>query len=138
MKIVCKKCNLSVTNKDLMPIQMKRGYIQKDNTDHPQTIVRPGSFFIERKTKTAWNFEQHEIEGYNITIHRPEALVISKFDVNEDIIPVFKEGYGCCDYGFGEKLHCTCGNLIGLMSFDCFEEHALRVLPKQVRRVYKS
>ncbi|CAL9964994.1 hypothetical protein VPHD479_0093 [Vibrio phage D479] len=68
---------------------------------------------------------------------RASEIVVGQSSIFDGIIPPFKRGHGCCNYSMGEKLKCECGNHIGHMYLDCYEDGSVHFVEKNVTRVYK-
>ena len=64
------------------------------------------------------------------------TFIVGKDSVVDDLIPEFKQGYGCCHYSGGYNLHCYCGNHIANLHLDCYEDGSVRFLQKEVNRLY--
>lgn len=65
-----------------------------------------------------------------------KRLIVGKDSILEDIIPPFKDGYGCCNWSMGRELLCSCGNTLGEMYLDCYEDGVVEFDIKSVDRVY--
>jgi hypothetical protein len=144
MKIQC-KCGKFLT-KDLRPVKK---YICKDAFETFQDqdgvdivekrkkyIFPSGGFMIQRKDKFSWTEKDSGIKGYHSVIHTPERLIVYKDDILDNIIPKFISGYGCCNWSFGYKLKCECGNKVAEMYLDCYESGVIKFIPKKTVRFY--
>jgi len=118
LKIAC-KCGKLLT-KDLLP----------------SSKLKSGSFSIQKKEKYSWKEEDSEIKDYYKIIHVPPRLIVPEKSILDNIIPEFKEGYGCCNYSNGKELICECTNKLGEMYLDCHEIKAIYFLPKNINRIY--
>lgn len=65
-----------------------------------------------------------------------KRFIVGKDSILEDIIPPFKDGYGCCNWSMGRGLLCSCGNTLGEMYLDCYEDGAVEFDIKSIDRVY--
>ena len=67
----------------------------------------------------------------------PQVIICSGDSVLEGVIPKFKRGYGCCNYSMGHYLKCECGNTVGHMYLDCYEDNTVSFIEKKIMRTYK-
>jgi len=152
MKLKCSKCSTLLTQ-DLYYQKVsfdKHGYLTKGSlskihtSDHGISYsqsdfrMKKGVFYI-KKASPAYNrdFEVHGIEGYFQVVKSSEKrLVVGERSFLEGVIPLFKTGHGCCNYNMGEELFCGCGNLLGEMYLDCFEDGSVEMRGGGVRRCY--
>ncbi len=152
MKLKCSKCSTLLTQ-DLYYQRVsfdKHGYLTKGSlskihtSDHgisysqQEKRMKKGLFYI-RKASPAYNrdFEVHGILNYFQVVKASEKrIVVGERSFLEGVIPPFKSGYGCCNYNMGEELFCECGNLLGEMYLDCFEDGGVGLRDSGVRRVY--
>lgn len=152
MKIHCNKCNKQLTQ-DLYYVPNKNGtdgymshktfkrvYTSEHGVGYSQQKYRmkKGVFFIE-KSKPAYNhnYDTSGIEGLHQVIKRsPDTFVVGERSFIDGIIPDFKSGWGCCNYNMGSKLSCDCGNGLGEMFLDCFEDGRVELHHNKIKRVY--
>lgn len=164
MKINCGKCNKILTQ-DLYPISLKtdkHGRLTKETLDKVFEVIpeyvfdyenmvetneveyykhdhmRKGIFFVRKGTKHKnWTYEDSGIKGYYKVIKpEPKKIVVSGKSFLEGVIPVFKSGNECCDWSMGQELCCSCGNFLGEMYLDCYEDGCVDLINKNVRRNY--
>lgn len=74
---------------------------------------------------------------HNVLGGQPAKIVCSEESILEGVIPKFKTGHGCCNYSMGEYLVCGCGNRVGHMYLDCYEDKTVEFIEKNVVRTYK-
>lgn len=132
MKIFCIDCNKELT-KDI--------YLSKNNIiieERPESyrdfIFKKGTFKVHKK-QPAINNKYDDKKPAQILKKSQKKIEIS---VNDFIleIPPMPNGYGCCNWSFGAKLHCSCGNLLGYMYLDCYEPKSIELIDKNVIRKY--
>ena len=124
MKIHCNKCQLAITN-SLYPkkkfnrkvtVEMAYPYTEEGLKIEEEGIeskdvkcsVPTGAF-----VKTVFRGWDDELLESVVCIDR-ESLLIP--------YPVYKSGMGCCDVD-GVDVHCTCGELLGEMRYDCWQTY---------------
>lgn len=152
MKIKCSKCKTLLTE-DLYYAKVsydKYNYLTKASmrrvmtTDHGVSYsqseyrMKKGLFYIS-KAQPAYNrtYSDHGIEGYYKVIKATKnRLVVGERSLLAGVFPLFKSGYGCCNYNMGEELLCKCGNVVGEMHLDCFEDGRVELFEKSVDRCY--
>jgi hypothetical protein len=76
------------------------------------------------------------LDYYRVLGGEPQMIVCSKLSVLDGVIPPFKRGHGCCNYSMGEELLCECGNNVGHMYLDCYEDNTVEFIEKKVTRNY--
>jgi len=141
MIITC-KCGEHLTN-DLRPV---RGFLLKPFGDAIYDCSRgkgggnfegarisSGGFLVKPKIKV---YRKNKQAKFNRVHHSPASIYIGGSDILKGVIPLFKQGYGCCNWSMGEDLHCTCGRVIGKMHLDCYEYKVVQFLEKEVVRYY--
>jgi len=158
MKLCCNKCKKILTT-DLRPVKVqwdKWGYIvnkydvfhkksskwydpEGDSHEYYEAGNMKGGIFYETK-KEHYNHtpEDSGIDGYYKVIKKDSKIVVSGTSVLEDIIPPFKDGWGCCNWSLGKSLECGCGNTLGEMYLDCYEDYSILFNKKSTERVYKK
>ena len=132
MKLHCNKCNTTLTT-DLYKTTKNKfvttkepyGYELEDDsveTYYTYTTHLPKDSFIYVES-LVWNNKgssESYNKGYFRVIKEPSLYITNKDSVLH--VPVFKEGYGCCDYSMS-NYHCPCCNeVIGEMNFDCWQD----------------
>ena len=132
MKLHCNKCNTTLTT-DLYKTTKNKfvttkepyGYELEDGsveTYYTYTTHLPKDSFIYVES-LVWNNKgssESYNKGYFKVIKEPSLYITNKDSVLH--VPVFKEGYGCCDYSMSDY-HCPCCNeVIGEMNFDCWQD----------------
>ena len=156
MKLSCSKCKKILTT-DLRPVKVHykpNGYIMNIGTIFnsttkeygldPEDIIydkdfsdmKSGIFFLSRG-EAAWNNKYCEDSPAQIIPRKLPEIVVGGSSIVEGVIPPYYTGCGCCNHGFGSPLRCSCGNLLGGMSLDCFELDTVEFIMKNVDRVYK-
>lgn len=66
----------------------------------------------------------------------PSKIVVGKGSVFSELIPPYYEGCGCCDHS-GTEWVCECGNELGHLYLDCYQDNSVHFHQKAVRRSYK-
>lgn len=154
MKIKCNKCKTLLTE-DLYYAKVsydKYNYLTKNSmkkvmtTEHGVSYsqneyrMKKGLFYI-MKASPAYNrdFNVHGIPNYSQVVKASEKrIVVGERSFLEGVIPLFKSGHGCCNYNMGEELFCGCGNILGEMHLDCFEDGRVELREGGVMRVYEN
>lgn len=138
MKLKC-KCGKILT-KDLR--MKKKLSFEKGNIYPKGYFLEYGSFISLKKEKIYHNLKKtgyYDFYTFNgnetKTFHHYEKILVNKNDLIEDIIPEFKEGFGCCDWSM-EDLYCSCGNFLGEMNFDCYLLGTMDFKQKNIIRLY--
>lgn len=154
MKLKCSKCNTLLTQDlyyqkvsfDKHDYLTKGGLSKIHTSDHGISYsqqdkrMKKGLFYI-RKASSAYNrgFDVHGIEDYFQVVKASEKrIVVGERSFLGGVIPIFKSGHGCCNYNMGEDLFCKCGNLLGEMYLDCFEDGSVELREGAVRRCYEN
>jgi hypothetical protein len=138
MKLTCKNCKKPLT-KDLYPVKQGKSVysIKRVDDDFFDHFFKEGVFTVQKKRQFCIKFESDEGFGqYQTTVKIPERICVAENSVLKGVIPPFKEGHGCCNWSFGEPLHCKCGNEIGQLYLDCYEVGKVSFIPKSVHRCY--
>lgn len=157
MKLHCHKCKKILT-KDLRPVKVCwkwnpficQHYIinRKDVYETTEVwdeeyripgdsvVVRRGVFYNTPKSTYNYSYEDSSIKGYYRVIKTSERLVVGYRDILKDVVPLFKEGYGCCNWALGAPLKCECGVELGEMHLDCYEDGSVRFNPDKIERRY--
>lgn len=149
MKLHCHKCKKQLTESLVyVPLNMARFngvdvllneksiFDHWEYEDHSEIKMKKGIFFIS-KEKPAFMNKYADDEPAQILPKLKPMLVVGKKSILSGVIPEFKQGFGCCDYSFGEPLLCVCGTHIGSMFLDCYEYEYVEFYPKKVDRNYK-
>jgi hypothetical protein len=123
-------------------------------SDEKDYIFKKGVFYIKpAERKYSWIYKdvngvdskKEYIEDYGDDgqqhYHRilggePQMIVCSQMSVLDGVIPPFKSGYGCCNYSMGRNLVCECGNHVGHMYLDCYEDNTVHFIENKVTRTY--
>lgn len=148
MKLLCSKCK-KVLTRDLYPVSVKWGTsifgrkIVVNTSDvfditgefPTECKVKSGLFFLTKGEPAHSNKWDDQYPAIIIPKTKP-SLVVSRNSILDGIIPKFKPGYGCCDYSMGETLSCSCGNTLGDMFLDCYEDGSVQFNTKNVDRHY--
>ena len=98
-----------------------------------------GSLYLKSKhdrSVTDWFSDAGESVHYDLKLTVPKGAVVKmrKSHYYGDDFPVvcvdrgsllipypkYESGMGCCDVD-GEEVHCTCGALLGIMRYDCWQ-----------------
>lgn len=154
MKLKCSKCNILLTqdlycqkvsydkHRRLTSKSLSKIHTSAHGISYSQQEKRmkKGLFYI-KKASPAYNrdFKVHGIQDYFQVVKPSEKrLVVGERSFLEGVIPLFKSGYDCCNYNMGEELFCECGNLLGEMYLDCFEDGSVELRDGGVRRVYAN
>ena len=132
MKLHCNKCNTTltadlykttknkfVTTKEPFEYELEDGSIE---TDYTYTTRPPKDSFIHVGS-LVWNNKgssESYNKGYFKVIKEPSIYITNKDSVLH--VPVFKEGYGCCDYSMSDYYCPYCNEVIGEMNFDCWQD----------------
>lgn len=152
MKIKCSKCKTLLTedlyyqnvtfdkNNFLTPSSMKKVMTTDHGISYSQSDYRMkrGLFYI-RKAVPSFNrtYDYHGIEGYyKVVKATKDTLVVGERSLLEGVVPPFQSGHGCCNYNMGEDLLCKCGNVLGEMYLDCFEDGSVEFKDGSVDRCY--
>ena len=142
MHLNCSKCKKRLTTESLRPIKEDKAFIKEYSSeeykeeDFYNIIMKKSVFFIRKDQKLGWSAKDSGIKGLYQVIKQKGGIFVSQFSIDENIIPEFKTGYGCCNWNMGQYLKCSCGNLLGEMYLDCFEEKYIKFYKKSVDRVY--
>ena len=152
MKIKCSKCKTLLTE-DLYYHKVtfdENNYLTKGSwkrimtTEHGITYsqskfrMKKGLFYI-MKDRPSYNrtYDDHGIEGYYQVVKATgNRLVVGERSLLTGVVPLFKSGYGCCNYNMGSDLTCKCGNILGEMYLDCFEGGSVELFDGSVDRCY--
>ncbi|UZV41091.1 hypothetical protein vBVpaMR16F_25 [Vibrio phage vB_VpaM_R16F] len=163
MKLKCGKCNKPLTT-DLRPVKvrwkynplMKSYYVSNPKAvftyktevfetmegEHQEDVImidrmKKGIFYLTKPLKYNWTPEDCGIEKYYRVHNEKQKIVVSELSLVKDVVPPFKQGYGCCNYSMGEPLKCNCGSLLGEMYLDCYETGQVMFDIKKVIRDYQ-
>lgn len=162
MKLCCSKCK-NILTKDMyyvpkpkgVPFTNKTWFRAWEGVEGKDYVIKTGVFFIEpREKKYSWTYkdcsgvdnkeEYLEVYGndggqhyHRILGGKPETFVCSGDTLLVDVIPPFKEGYGCCNWSNGYPLLCKCRHKVGEMYLDCYEPNIVKFLTKNIDRVYR-
>lgn len=139
MKIFCNKCNKQLTI-DLRPVKktlINKAFEKIGDDDYFKYKLKKSVFFKEKKSIYSWKFKDHGIKGYFKIFHNKSGLVISGNSFLDSIIPAMPSGKGCCNWSSGQHLRCSCGNLLGEMYLDCYEDGTVKLFDNSTRRFYK-
>lgn len=138
MKLICASCKKTLT-KDLYPLKEEKSVtsIKRVDDDFFDHFFKEGVFTIQKKRQFCIKIESHEGSGkYQTTVKIPERICVAENSVLKGVVPTFQEGYGCCNWSFGEPLHCECGKEIGQLYLDCYEVGKVSFIPKSIQRYY--
>lgn len=120
-------------------------YTTNENGDPVQEIYthhgrfKKGIFVKLRSHKYNWHAGMSGIEGYFVVVKKPARIAVPENSILQGIIPPFKSGYGCCNWGMGQELFChECSALLGELHLDCYEDGVVEFLEKAVVRNYKG
>lgn len=110
MKIHCKQCQQAVTDS----LYLKRKHDRKrtswnstDEVEYYETKLTVPKGAVVKLRKSPY-YEQ----DYPIVCVDRESLLIP--------YPVYQPGMGCCDIDWAD-IRCTCGALLGVMRYDCWQ-----------------
>ena len=125
MKLHCKNCNKQLTN-SLFLTKWSRSikvdtYTNEDGEvkeiKEVQRFVPKGGFVKTRRTQYACDFTGKRLRTIldytSYAIHRDDLLIP---------IGIWAPGMGCCDID-GLDVECVCGQLLGEMSYDCWQSY---------------
>ena len=132
MKLFC-KCGKQLT-KDICKTTRSNS-IEVNDEDYPGAKWRPG-FFKEYKKVPYENNKWSLTKPAQIVRGQPAVISVAEEDVVLEIPPMIK-GYGCCNWSFGSKLKCSCGNTVAMMYLDCYEDKSVDFIEDNVVRSYK-
>ena len=144
MKISCRTCSKILTM-DLYQAKIHwERYLFNNVVSNVNSIyyndghVKKGLFFKSKPLPTfSYSYENGNGDDVKLICKKDEpTFIVGKDSVVDDLIPEFKQGYGCCHYSGGYKLHCHCGNHIANLHLDCYEDGSVRFLQKEVNRLY--
>lgn len=145
MKLHCAKCNKQLTH-DLYKVSVSRlnGVVLNINDiwhkdtecDYPRSDIKSGLFY-ETRNRPKENNKWHYDKPAQIIRKIKSEFVVSEASMCDGVIPPFKSGYGCCNYSMGEPLMCECGNHVGSMYLDCYEDKSVHLIKENVVRVYR-
>lgn len=148
MILHCSKCKKQLT-KDLYYVKKRNthwiyidsnGDILKQKIDsysYYQKYFFEGQFTIENFVRS-YNNKWSENHPAQIVKSSPKKITVSENDILDHIIPIFKEGSGCCNWSSGCFLKCSCGHHLGEMYLDCYEPKIICFYDKNVKRQYKN
>lgn len=141
MKLFCNRCERRLT-KNLYKAKVKWKHepffnlkivANRGDVYDGEGKVKGGLFFIKNEVR---KFNNYNVEPMVIQSSRPTMLVVGENSVLDNIIPPFREGCGCCNHSMGGTLTCSCGNTLGKMYLDCYEDGSVRFYEKSVQRKY--
>lgn len=92
--------------------------------------------FYETKCNLKFNNKYSDELPAQIVRKEKSQFVVAQGSILDDIIPPFKSGGGCCNWG-GTLLKCSCGNTLGEMNLDCWQDGSVWFIKENVRRSYK-
>jgi hypothetical protein len=138
IKIKC-KCSKILTE-DLRPMKKmgRRPHRYTGNEGKMELFYPKGTFHIQKKDKYSWGYEESGIKGHYSVIHVKERIIVSVESILQNVIPIFKDGYGCCNYSMGHELKCSCGVHVGDMHLDCYEDKVIKFCTKNTIRFYSA
>lgn len=93
--------------------------------------------FYETRNRPKENNKWHDDKPAQIICKIKSEFVVAEDSMCDGVIPPFKSGYGCCNYSMGEPLMCECGNHVGSMYLDCYEDKSVSLIKDKVVRVYQ-
>tara|TARA_A100001391_G_scaffold141360_1_gene99221 strand:+ start:2400 stop:2918 length:519 start_codon:yes stop_codon:yes gene_type:complete len=100
------------------------------------TVLDMYGYISKLEAKADHNVSKTDL-SYNRTFGGSgKRFIVGKASVLDNIIPPFKSGYGCCNWSMGRKLTCSCGNTLGEMYLDCYEDGVVEFYVNKVDRVY--
>lgn len=126
MKLHCSKCDKQLTT-DLYKAKVSWvkglfGHKCVFNTwsildripknDYDEYANMKSGLFYETKCNLKFNNKYDDELPAQIVRKEKSQFVVAQGSILDDIIPPFKSGGGCCNYG-GEELSCSCGILLG-------------------------
>lgn len=142
MKIHCSKCHKTLTE-DLYKTSVRwvPGILGTPTVKDASKIctkddkVKKGLFF-EEPSWQAYSNKWDDNEPAQILKQTQRSVVVSEQSVLEGVVPKFVDGYGCCDWSGGMPLSCECGNHLGDMHLDCYEDGSVQFVSKNITRKY--
>ena len=146
MKLLCGKCSQPLTidlyKKKVHWVKYFYRFLVKNHKDifDNHGRIKKGLFFYSKSSPSMMNY----VESYDnpdkyekyIIKKEPSLIVIGMPSLLDGIIPEFKTGYGCCHYSMGENLYCECGQHLGHMYLDCYEDGSVEFITKNVELKY--
>jgi len=120
---------------DLHPVKYSKSLEKEQlekNLEMVDYVFKMNVFSVQKPSKNSIHHKDKRKVNFKI----PYRICVSGYSVLKNIIPHFKEGYGCCNWSFGEPLKCTCGNTLGEMYLDCYETKEVKFNPKSIERYY--
>ncbi len=160
MKLQCNKCNKVLTT-EMYPVKVKylsmlpyrnkilnlsdifakekevvEDYDGEEYTEYNFTYMKKGLFYMSKPTPK-WNNKYCEERPARIIKGTKPRIIVGELSILSDIIPPYYTGCGCCNHSMGEELTCSCGNPLGKMYLDCYEDKTVNFNTERVRRVYK-
>lgn len=156
MKFACNKCKTIFTN-DIRPVKVKRdqqGYITNlydvyykvvnkyyDSEEDEKVYgnFRKGIFYLSKGYTCNNDISADEcpsqIGKYFRVIKKPSEYIMSAEDLVEGTIPPNPKN--CCCNWSSHLFECkSCGEYLGLLHLDCYEDYSVSLNVKKVERVY--
>lgn len=109
MQLHCKQCNTKLTN-SLFPTKWKR---KIKELNYYGKGIHQISYSISKGGFTKSNHMMLGTIFNSYAVDRTSLLIP---------IPTYARGIGCCDVD-GEYVSCTCGSILGVMSYDCWQTY---------------
>ena len=155
MKLKCSKCTKLLTT-DLRPVKLKydqdeRVKNRKDvweyriskyyDEEHDEEIwyefgdMKAGIFYVTKKEYYNHTPKDSGIDGYYKVIKLKPEMVVSGSSLLGGVIP--PNPINCCCNWAWEPLKCGCGNVLGTMKLDCYQDYSVSFDIKKVVRCYK-
>lgn len=142
MKLHCSKCHKALTE-DLYKVSVRwiPGILGTPTVKDAGKIytedykIKKGLFFEEPSWQSYSN-KYDDNEPAQILKHTQRLLIVGEGSVLDSVIPKFISGYGCCNWSAGMPLTCECGNHLGGMHLDCYEEGSVNFIDRNVTRGY--
>ncbi len=148
MFFCCNRCKKPLTNTNLRPskIKYKRfSYSQKnkDKYNSNKKIIKKKKIIFPVYTISYDDYYNQSFFYQNIFLkhknyYKELVYSVSVENILPNVIPPFISGYGCCNWSFGEHFKCSCGNVLGKLYLDCYEEKVVDLFFKSVEPVYNK
>lgn len=146
MFFCCSQCKKPITNSNLRPY--KKRYKRISYTQKNKDKYDTRKIVIKKKKNIIPTFSVPFDENFNTVFMYNNIFMVTKnknikfyclssSNILPNIIPPLESGHGCCNWSFGELLSCSCGNVIGKMYLDCYEDSSVELFFKHVEPVYK-
>ncbi len=148
MFFCCSTCKKQLTNTNLRPYKKKYKRFSyssknKDKYNSSSKIVKKKKIIFPICKISYDDYYNQSFFYKNIFLkhknyYKEMVYSVSVKNILPDIIPPFVSGYGCCNWSFGEHFKCSCGNVLGKLYLDCYEDKIVDLFFKSVEPVYQK